>query len=149
MRELGPFLIPIFALLIPIAAIIGGTYSQVQNRRIRAEQQMAMVARGVPLADIELFMKKNMPPEEEAAGPRDPMRSLGNARRTAIVLISVGVGLMLFFALLEIVLSVRQVLAGAAAGFIPLAIGIGFWVDYQLQKREMARFGLELEADRG
>jgi hypothetical protein len=39
------------------------------------------------------------------------------------------------------------VLAGAAAGLIPLAIGVGFFVDYNLQKRELARFGLEVGAE--
>jgi hypothetical protein len=34
------------------------------------------------------------------------------------------------------------VLVVAAAGLIPLAIGIGFVVDYLLQKRELAHFGL-------
>ncbi len=33
----------------------------------------------------------------------------------------------------------------AAAGLIPLAIGVGFLVDYTMQKRELARFGLEVE----
>jgi hypothetical protein len=41
----------------------------------------------------------------------------------------------------------RDVLAGAAAGFIPLAIGIGFFVDYHLQKRELSRFGIEIEPE--
>jgi hypothetical protein len=144
---LGPFLVPIFAMLIPIVAIIGGYYSQVQKRRIKADQQMAMLARGIPLAEIEAYMKGSPDDEEERARVKDPMRSLGNARRTAIVLVSLGLGLISFFVVLEIILSVRQVLAGAAAGLIPLAIGIGFAIDYQLQKREMSRFGLEVGAD--
>jgi hypothetical protein len=41
----------------------------------------------------------------------------------------------------------RDVLTVAAAGFIPLAIGVGFFIDYNLQKRELSRFGLEVEAD--
>jgi hypothetical protein len=41
----------------------------------------------------------------------------------------------------------RDVLTVAAAGLIPLAIGIGFFIDYNLQKRELSRFGLEVEAD--
>jgi hypothetical protein len=93
-------------------------------------------------------MNKTMPSDGNGSAVKDPMRSLGNARRTAVVLISVGVGLMLFFIVLSIVLSVREVLAGAAAGLIPLVIGIGFWIDYGLQKREMSRFGLEIIPDR-
>ena len=148
MHDLSPILIPVIAMLIPIVAIVGGYYTQVQNRRIKADQQMAMLARGIPLAEIEAYMK-TLPgeEEEERARVKDPMRSLGNARRTAIVLISLGLGLIGFFVVLEIILAVRPVLAGAAAGLIPLAIGIGFAIDYQLQKREMSRFGLEVGAD--
>jgi hypothetical protein len=80
---------------------------------------------------------------------KDPLRSLGNARRAAIVLVSVGVGLTLFFVTLSYILQERDVLAGAAVGIIPLAIGIGFFIDYQLQKRELARFGLEVGAEPG
>ena len=40
-----------------------------------------------------------------------------------------------------------RLLTVSAAGLIPLAIGIGFFVDYALQKRELARFGLEVAAD--
>jgi hypothetical protein len=42
------------------------------------------------------------------------------------------------------ILSEHDVLAGAAVGLIPLAIGAGFLVDYNLQKRDLSRFGLEV-----
>ena len=105
-----------------------------------------MISRGVPLAEIEKMLGVG---DEDKAPVKDPMRSLGNARRTGIVLVSVGVGLVLFFLVLEQVLHVREVLAGAAAGLIPLAIGIGFFIDYNLQKRELSRFGLEVGAEPG
>ncbi len=85
--------------------------------------------------------------DEEKPPVKDPLRSLGNARRTGIVLVSVGVGLTLFFVTLSYILQERDVLAGAAVGIIPLAIGIGFFIDYNLQKRELSRFGLEVGAE--
>ena len=84
---------------------------------------------------------------EDEKRTRDPLRSLGNARRTGIVLVSTGVGLALFFIALSIILQERDVLSGAAIGIIPLAIGIGFFVDYNLQMRELSRFGLEVGAE--
>jgi hypothetical protein len=54
---------------------------------------------------------------------------------------------MLFFITLSVIAQERDVLAGAAVGIIPLAIGIGFFVDYHLQKRELSRFGLEIGAE--
>jgi hypothetical protein len=140
MEHIAPVLIPIFALLIPIVAIVGGLISQMQATRLKADQRMAMLARGIPLAEIEAVLKS---PESNGT-LKDPMRSLNNARRAAIVLISVGVGLVAFFFLLEAILQVREVLAGAAAGLIPFAIGIGFYIDYHLQKRDLSRFGLEI-----
>jgi hypothetical protein len=32
-----------------------------------------------------------------------------------------------------------------AAGIIPIAIGLGFFVDYKMQARDLARFGLEVD----
>jgi hypothetical protein len=48
---------------------------------------------------------------------------------------------------LAAILDVRAVLAVSACGLPPLAIGIGFFVDYALQKRELTRFGLEVGAE--
>ncbi len=103
-----------------------------------------MLSRGIPLAEIEKTLGVG---DEEKLPAKDPLRSLGNARRTGIVLTSVGVGLILFFVVLTAILQVREVLSGAAAGVIPLAIGIGFFIDYHLQKRELSRFGLEVGAE--
>ena len=142
---LGPLLIPLAAFLVAIVAIVSGIWSQAHARRVKAEQRMAMLARGMSIAEIEQLLGTSS--EEEARPPRDPLRSLSNARRTGIVLVSIGVGLMLFFITLTAILHQREVLAGAAAGFIPLAIGIGFFIDYNLQKRELSRFGMEVDAD--
>src|ERR1700733_10894895 len=123
----SPFIIPVAGCAVGAIAIISGIWFEAQQRRNKADQRMAMLARGLPIAEIE--------------------RLLGNARRTGIVLLSVGLGLILFFLVLAEILQVRAILAGAAAGLIPLAIGIGFFIDYNLQKRELSRFGLEVEAD--
>ena len=141
-------------MFIPIVAIVGGIYSQIHASRMRSDQRMALIARGVPLAEIDAFMKTQ--PEDGERAVKDPMRSLANARRAATVLISVGIGLLVFFivfglvALYHIDTTAGWALLGCSgAGLIPLAIGIGFLFDYKLQKREMSRFGLEAGADRG
>lgn len=141
----SPMIVPVVAMLIPIAAIVSGVWVAAQQHRNRAEQRMAMLARGVPIAEIERLIGREG--DDEPRRVHDPLRSLGNARRAGIVLTSSGAGLIVFFIVLAIVLQVRPVLAGAAAGIIPIAIGIGFFIDYSMQKREMSRFGLELGAD--
>jgi len=139
----SPFIVPVAGCAVGAVAIVSGIWFEAQQRRNKAEQRMAMIARGVPIAEIERLLGSG----DEEKRVRDPLRSLGNARRAGIVLVSVGPGLMLFFITLYVILHERDVLAGAAVGIIPLAIGIGFFVDYNLQKRELSRFGLEVGAE--
>lgn len=141
----SPLIVPIGAFVVAIVAVITGVMGQAHARRIKAEQRMAMVARGMSASEIETLLGNS---DEDTKPSRDPMKSLGNARRAGIILVSTGAGIMIFFLLLTVIVQRHQVLAGAAAGFIPLCIGIGFFVDYHLQKRELSRFGLEVGADR-
>ncbi|MBS1799065.1 MAG: hypothetical protein JSS95_04485 [Acidobacteria bacterium] len=140
-----PFIIPLGAFAVAIVAIVAGIWSDIHNKRIRADQRMAMLARGMSVEDIEKVLGK---PNEVDRAPKDPLRSLSNARRAGIVLVSSGIGLILFFTTLRYIVSERNVLAGAAAGLIPLAIGIGFFIDYHMQKRELSRFGMEIDQPR-
>jgi len=140
-----PFIVPLGAFAVAIVAVVSGIWSHAHAVRVRAEQRMAMIARGMSIADIEQLLGPSE--DEEKRPPKDPLRSLGNARRAGIVLVSSGIGLMLFFITLTVILQTREVLAGAAVGLIPLAIGIGFFIDYNLQKRELSRFGLEVGAE--
>jgi len=139
-----PFIIPLGAFAVAIVAIAGGIWSDSHNKRVRADQRMAMLARGMSIEDIEKALGKG---GEEERPPKDPLRSLSIARRTGIVLVSSGIGIMLFFFGLWAVLGEREILSGAAVGLIPLAIGIGFFVDYNLQKRELSRFGMEIDPE--
>jgi hypothetical protein len=142
----SPFSVPLGAFLVAIVAIIGGIWSQAHARRVKADQRLAMLARGIPLAEVEAVLSKEMEAEQKTSP--NPMRRLANSRLTALILISSGLGISIFFIILTIVLNERDVLSGAAIGVIPVAIGIGFLVDYQAQKRALARFGLEVEPDK-
>ncbi len=142
----SPFIVPLGAFAIAIVAIISGVWSDVHTKRIRADQRMAMLARGMSVEDIEKVLGKA---REEERPPKDPLRSLSTARRTGIILVSSGLGLIAFFVTLTVIVNERDVLAGAAAGLIPLIIGIGFFVDYYLQKRELSRFGMEIDSING
>jgi hypothetical protein len=143
--HLGPFLIPLGAFVVAIVAIVSGIMSEAHKQRLRAEQRMALIARGVSADDIDKLLGGA---GEDPRPPKDPLRSLANARRTAISLISTGVGLALFGLMLTWIMQVHAILAVAASGLIPLAIGIGFVVDYELQKRELSHFGLEVGPER-
>ena len=140
----SPFIVPVAGCMVGIVAIVSGIWLDGHKRRIKSEERIAMISRGVPLAEIEKVMGAG---NEEKPPVKDPLRSLSNARRTGIILVSVGLGLTLFFITLSYIVQERDVLAGAAVGIIPLAIGIGFFIDYNLQKRELSRFGLEVGAE--
>lgn len=139
-----PFVVPLGAFAVAIVAVVAGIWSQAHAVRVKAEQRMAMLARGMSVAEIEQLLGSG---QDEKKAPKDPLRSLGNARRAGIVLVASGVGLMLFFFALTAIIGVREILSGAAVGLIPLAIGIGFFIDYNLQKRELSRFGLEVDSE--
>ena len=140
--QFSPLMIPLAAFAVAIVAIVSGVVSEAHKVRLKAEQRMTMVARGMSAADIDKLLGKVG--NDAVKAPRDPMRSLGNARRAATVLISSGLGIVLFGLLLTWIMREQDVLVVAACGLIPIAIGIGFVVDYGMQKRELARFGMEV-----
>lgn len=139
--HVNPFWIPLGAFAVAIVAIISGALSEANRQRLKADQRMAMVARGLSADDIDKLLGKA---SGDGKRVKDPIQSLANTRRIAIVLISSGVGLILFFFALAWILSTPAVLSGGAVGLIPLAVGVGFVIDYQLQKRDLSRFGLEV-----
>ena len=145
---LGPYIVPIAVFVWMAVVAIAKIMGRAHRDRINAEQRMAMIQRGMSPEQIATVLPPTQEKdEEEVPRIKDPLRSLGNARRTAVVLVSIGVGVLVFGLLLTAILQDREVLTVAAAGLIPLAIGIGFLVDYNLQKRELSRFGLEINAD--
>jgi len=60
-------------------------------------------------------------------------------RTGGIVCVAVGVGLALFSFALTWIVGEHDVLAVAAAGLIPFAVGIGLLVDYAFQMRDLAQ----------
>ena len=138
--RLGPFLVPLGAFAIAIVAIVSGVVGEAHRRRLKADQRLAMVARGMSADDIDRLLGGV---NDDSKRVRDPLRSLANTRRTAIVLTSTGVGLILFSLALAWIVGHHEVLSAGAAGLIPLTIGVGFFIDYNLQKRDLSRFGLE------
>ncbi len=134
----SPFMVPLGAFLVGIVAIVSSLAGGAYKQRLKTEQRLAMLARGMTAGDIEKVLSA------EGKTAKDPLQALGSTRRTAIVLISTGLGIMLSFLLLAWIVNEHEVLSGGAFGLIPLCIGIGFFIDYTLQKRDLSRFGLEV-----
>ncbi len=142
----SPFIIPVAGILLGLVLGLGNIISQMKARELRAQHRLALLNRGMSPADIEAALGSV---ESENKAVRDPLRSLGTARRTALVLLSSGIGFSLFGLLLAAVVRQRETLVVPALGLVPIAIGVGFLIDYNLQKRELARFGMEVDAEAG
>jgi hypothetical protein len=136
--HLSPFMVPLGAFVVGIVAIVAGVVGGAYKQRLKTEQRLAMLARGMSAGDIERVLSA------EGKSAKDPLQGLASTRRTAIVLISTGVGVMLSFLVLAWIVNDHEVLSGGAFGLIPLSIGVGFFIDYMMQKRELAHFGLEV-----
>ena len=140
----SPFIVPVAGCIMILGLGASGIYSEMRGKELRSQERIAMLNRGVPLAEIE---RMSVTANEQEKKVRDPLRSLANARRTALVLLSVGVGLGIFGWLLALIVQQREVLSISAIGVINLCIGAGFLIDYNMQKRELARFGMEVDTE--
>ena len=140
-------IVPLGAFLVAIVAIISGAVSQAHSRRIKAEQRMALLARGVPLAEIEAFV--NAGRDQEERPPNSPAGRLANSRRTAMVLMSVGLGVILLGRGADLDRAGAGHPGGVRGGAGSAAsIGVGFLVDYHMQRKELSRLGLMAGDDR-
>jgi hypothetical protein len=130
----SPFIVPVAAFALVLGIIVVANISNYHNRRLKSEERLAAIAKGLPL-----------PPDPETdlvAGRTAYVDRPQNARglRTGgIVCISVGVGMGLFSFFLAWIVQEHDVLAVGAAGLIPLAIGVGLLVDYGLRVRGVAQ----------
>ncbi len=104
------------------AVLIFGTpfaafYTFYRVRRLKTEERLAAIAKGLPV-----------PFEPELPQP-------ARSRRAGLLLMSGGLGYSATFALLS--LADHDALAAAAFGVIPVAIGIGYFLDAAWTKREL------------
>ncbi len=102
----------VMALGIPMAAM----YTFFRVRKLRSEERLAAIARGVDVP---------MPPELPEAA---------RSRRSGILLVAGAIGYIVTFVLLG--RHEPDAINAAVFGAIPLAIGIGFFVDNALIRRD-------------
>ena len=95
---------------------LGAMYTYYRVRKLRTDERLAALARGV-----DVPMQPELP---EAA----------RSRRAGIILVSIAAGYIITFALIGRVQSDAWI--AAAFGVIPLAVGIGFFVDSALIRRD-------------
>lgn len=109
-------IVPIVAIVMVFGIPMAAMYTFYMVRKLRSEERLAAIARG---ADVAMAA-------ELSEGAR--------SRRSGILLIAGALGYMGTFALIARVESDAWV--AAAFGIIPLAVGIGFFVDAALIHRD-------------
>ena len=110
-------IIGLVAVIMVFLVPLGAMYTFYRVRKLRSEERLAAIARGVSVP-----MQPELP---EAA----------RSRRSGILLVAAALGYMATFALIGRVESDAWI--AAAFGIIPLAVGLGFFVDSALIRRDM------------
>jgi hypothetical protein len=98
---------------IPLAAM----YTFYHVRKLRTAERLAAIARGV-----------NVPMQPE-------LSEAGRSRRSGILLVAGAIGYMITFAL--IARMEPDAWVAAAFGIIPLSVGLGFFIDSTLIRRDL------------
>lgn len=116
-------LIGLAAVIMTLGIPLGGLYTYYHVRKLRSEERLAAIARGVEIP---------MEPE---------LTQAARSRRAGILLVTGALGYMLTFALIARIESEPDTWAAVAFGLIPLAVGIGYFVDATLIRRDLRASG--------
>jgi len=114
MDGLTGFAAVVLAFAVPLTAIC--TYTFYRVRKLRSEERMAAIARGV-----------NIPLEAE-------LSEAARSRRAGILLVAGAVGYMLAFTIVARVEPDARM--AAAFGAIPFTLGLGYFIDAALVRRD-------------
>ena len=113
---MGAEIIGLVAVVLTCGLPVAALYTYYRVRKLRTEERMAAIARGA-----------SMPMEPE-------LSHTARSRRNGILLVSGAVGYLATFTLIARVEPDAWV--AAAFGVIPLTLGIGFFVDAALLRRD-------------
>jgi hypothetical protein len=112
-------IIGLVAVVMSLGIPLGAMYTYFRVKRLRSEERLAAIARGVSVP-----MVAELP---EAA----------RSRRWGILLVSGAIGYILTFGLVAQIEREPETWVAAAFGIIPLAIGIGYFLDATLIRRDL------------
>lgn len=136
----SPYIVPVFGTIMILGIVVAGIWSGVRRREMESAERLAAIAKGVTLPPTpeELALTQMPRPVASSSRQRSGVRTAG------LVLTFLGIGLGIFGVVLTWIVGDRDVYAAAAAGLIPLAIGVGFLIDAHLKSRDLQR---QQEAD--
>jgi hypothetical protein len=114
----GGEMIGLVAVILSLGIPMAGLYTYYRVKKLRAEERMAAIARGV-----------TVPFETEVA-------PAARSRKYGILLVSGALGFIATFGAIAGITHEPETWAAAAFGFIPLAMGIGYFIDFTLSRSE-------------
>jgi hypothetical protein len=115
---MGGDLIGLAAVIMIFGFPIAGLYTYYRVRKLRTEERLAAIARGVEIP---------MEPE---------LSQVASSRRSGILLVAGALGYMMTFALIARIEVEPNAWAAAAFGIIPLAVGVGYFLDSTLIRHD-------------
>lgn len=118
MGEVNGSMIGLVAVVLSLGIPMAAMYTFYRVRRLKTDERMAAIARGVAV------------PFEEPVAPA------ARSRKSAILLISGAIGFIATFGLIAAIEHEPDTWAAAVFGLIPLCIGIGYFLDFTLARRE-------------
>jgi hypothetical protein len=117
-HTMGGELIGLVAVILGMGVPLGALYAYYRVRKLRSEERLAAIARGVEI-------------------PMEPELTQGaRSRRAGILLVSGALGYILTFGLIAQIQADRDIWTAAAFGIIPLAVGIGYFLDWSMIRRD-------------
>jgi len=116
---MGGDLIGLVAVVLTCGLPVAALYTYYRVRKLRTEERLAALARGAEIP---------MEPE---------LSQFARSRRAGILLVCGGLGIMITFAVIAKVVQEPQTLVAAAFGILPLAVGIGYFLDAALIHRDL------------
>jgi hypothetical protein len=111
-------IIGLVAVIMSLGIPLGAMYTYYRVRQLRTEERLAAIAKGV-----------SVPMEPE-------LSQAARSRRAAILLVTGAVGYILTFGLIAQIEREPETWVAAVFGIIPLAIGIGYFLDFTLIRRD-------------
>jgi hypothetical protein len=120
---MGGDLIGLVAVTLGMGVPLGVLYTYYRVRKLRSEERLAAIARGVDI-------------------PQEPeLSQAARSRRSGILLITGALGCIVTFGLIAGIQVDRDFWSAAAFGIIPLAVGIGYFLDFTLIRRDLRASG--------
>ena len=116
---MGGDLIGLVAVVLTCGLPVAALYTYYRVRKLRTQERLAALEKGAQIP---------MEPE---------LSQFARSRRSGILLVTGGLGFMIMFAVIARVVEEPHTLVAAAFGILPLALGIGYFLDAAMIHRDI------------